>query len=295
MHPAVRRSPTAPAPPAPAAPFIVLAVAIGLCACEPELIAPPEFVDYGRNIYALTSANTLVVFGSRRPDSVARTIAIAGLPEGESLVGIDFGPRDNVLYAVGLSGRVFVIDTTLGDASPVGDGSATTPLVGTAFGVDLNPVPNRLRIHSDAGTNLRINQLTGALAGLDTVLQFLSDDPNRTRTPRVVGTAYTVTSGDTTATTLYAIDSELDILVQLPFPNGGGIRTVGPLQTATGDDVGFDITTATPGSIGVAFATLTRGPGEPSALYTISLTDGRATLIGTLGTALPIRGIAVAP
>jgi len=273
----------------------VLALLAGLTACDSTPIAPRAFIDYGRGIYALTSANTIVVFGSNHPDSLARTLAVSGLPETESLVGIDFGPQDGLLYAVGLSGRVFAIDTTSGAAIQSGDGSQALPLVSTAFGVDINPVPNRLRVQGESGENVRIDQLTGALAGLDTVLAFLQDDPNRNVAPRIVGTAYTVAVGDNSTTTLYAIDANLDLLVQLPFPNSGGIRTVGSLQTTTTDDVGFDIVPAPAGTVGTAFATLTPVAGQPSKLYTISLTDGRATLIGTVGTPLPIRGIAVAP
>ena len=43
-----------------------------------------------------------------------------------------------------------------------GDDNPYTALTGSQFGVDFNPVADRLRVISDSGLNLRINADTGA-------------------------------------------------------------------------------------------------------------------------------------
>ena len=86
--------------------------------------------------------------------------SISGLADGEVLVGIDFRPATGVLYGVGRignsgDGQLYTIDVDSGLATPVVD-VRTIPLSGVTFGVDFNPVPDLLRIVSDAGQNQRV-------------------------------------------------------------------------------------------------------------------------------------------
>jgi hypothetical protein len=219
----------------------------------------------------------LIVFGSGRPDSIARRVAVSGLPAGETLVGIDFGPRDAKLYAVGQAGRIFALDSITGAASQVGAMTFTPAPAGMSFGVDFNPVPNRIRVHSDQDQNLRLNQLTGAVGATDTTLTYAPGDLYQGANPTLVGTAYTVFIGDTTTTMLYAIDSGLDYLVKLPSPNSGRIISIGPLGINTTEDVGFDIVPTLPGMPSTAYASLTPAAGAPSQLYLIDLMSGTAS------------------
>jgi len=91
-------------------------------------------------------------------------VAITGLAGGERLLGIDTRPANGQLYAVGSTGRLYVIDPTSGAAGQVGTPFATA-LSGERFGVDFNPTVDRLRIVSDTRQNLRIDPTTGAVAG----------------------------------------------------------------------------------------------------------------------------------
>jgi hypothetical protein len=151
-------------------------------------------------------------------------------------------------------------------------------------------VPDRLRVHSDADQNLRLNQLTGTVAATDTVLVYDVGDANAGADPNIVGTAYTNSvSPPPAATTLYAIDSDRDILVTLFSPNSGRMQTVGALGFNTDDAVGFDIA----GDDGSAYAALTVS-GEPR-LYTVNLATGAATLVGDIDEDDPLVGIAIAP
>jgi hypothetical protein len=67
------------------------------------------------------------------------------------------------------------------------------------------------------------------------------------------------------------------------------LTTIGAgLGFDTSDLVGFDIS----GTTGVAFASLTPPTGGASQLFTINLTAGTATLVGTIGTGLTLTGLA---
>lgn len=259
-------------------------------ACEDDATAPSG--PFGRAVYAVDDANTLVRFGSTRPDQVTRRGTISGLQAGETVVGIDFRAVDGRLYAVGSSSRVYTVDSVTAVATPVAAAAFTPALSGTAFGVDFNPVPDRVRVHTDTEQNLRLNQLTGTVAATDGTLAYATGDAGAGSNPAIVGTAYTNSVAPApTTTTLFAIDSNRDVLVTLANPNNGQMRTVGPLGVATTDRVGFDIV----GSDGSAFASLTETGATRSRLFTVNTATGAATLVGTIDHAGPLRGIAVAP
>lgn len=263
-------------------------LALLLAACSGDPTGADGRVQ-GRAVYGVDESNHLREFGSENPGTPSREMTITGVAAGETIVGMDFNAADGRLYGVGSSANIYVIDTVSAAATLVGSGGFLASLSGTSFGVDFNPVPNRLRLQSDAGINLRLNQLTGALAATDAALVYADGDVNADATAHIVGTAYTNSVAGATTTVLYAIDSNLDVLVMLPSPNSGKCTTVGSLGLNTDDQVGFDIA----GDDGTAYATLTPSGGA-SALYTIDVATGRATLKGTIsGSALV--GIAVAP
>lgn len=255
---------------------------------------PPGAPFAGRTIYGVDGANMLISFGALTPDRSIAKVAITGLSAGETVVGIDFRPLNNTLFAVGSSSRLYTLNVGTGVATAVVATPFTPGLSGTSFGVDFNPMVDRLRIHTDTEQNLRINQITGAVAFNDAPLAYNAGDPNAAANPNVVGTAYTNSLNPApTVTQLYGIDSNLDILVELDFPNDGRLDTIGRLNFDTTGDVGFDIA----GDTDIAYASLTPAAAATgsSRLYTINQRTGNATLVGVIGHATPLRGIAVAP
>ena len=130
--------------------------------------------------------------------------------------------------------------------------------------------------------------MTGALAATDPNLAYAAGDSNAGTNPNVVGSAYTNSFSGTLTTTLYNIDSALDILVTQNPPNNGTLSTVGSLGFNTSDLVGFDIFFFG----NQAFASLT-AVGGPSSLFSINLATGAATQIGQIGNGLQIADIAI--
>jgi len=243
----------------------------------------------------LTSTGNLVTFDSGTPGTIGSSVAISGLLSTETLLGIDRRPATGILYGLGSSSRLYTISTTTGLATAVGAGPFSPALSGTAFGFDFNPVPDRIRVTSTDTSNFRLNPNDGTVAGTDTVLSYVLGDSGAGLTPRVVGSAYTNNFNGTAITTLFGIDSNRDVLVMqgglngVPSPNGGGLTTIGTgLGFNTSDLVGFDIS----GTTGIAFASLVAPTGGPAQLFTINLTTGAATLVGTIGTGLTLTGLA---
>lgn len=260
----------------------------------------------GTLLYALQPDNLIFVVGSGRPDETLRAIKVKGLRgRDETLIGIDFRPSDlnadgidNVgrLYGVSTAGTVYTIALPSGDASFASQ--INVPLEAGSYGIGFNPVPDRLRVHVSTGQNLRVNVDNGVTL-VDGSLRYDPLGPDAGRTAALVGTAYTNSDSDpATGTVLYAIDAAAGALVTLPNANAGLINTVGSLGQSTSGSVGFDIV-GTAG--GTAFVTLSsvngngRGRGATKAdLFSVSLTTGAATRLGTLGGAAPI-GLAIAP
>jgi Tol biopolymer transport system component len=239
----------------------------------------------GATLYGITEAGNLVRFSSGTPGTIESSTPVTGLQSGESIVGIDVRPATRQLYALTGAGRLYVVNPETGAARLAS--TLNTALSGTSFGVDFNPVPDRLRIVSDADQNLRVNVATGE-AVVDGTLAYASGDANAGQNPNAVGAAYTNNFAGATSTTLYVIDSNRDILATQNPPNAGTLNTVGPLGVDTSAVVGFDITN--PG--GAALAVLT--VGGASRLYTINLATGAATLVGNVGGGSNLRALAAA-
>jgi hypothetical protein len=241
----------------------------------------------GVTVYALTTSDRLVTFAAGTPNTLLSSVNITGLLPGEALLGIDFRPLTEELYLLG-SFRLYRLNTMTGVATAVGPVFTTFPN-GSAFGVDFNPTVDRLRVVSDNRENLRLHPDTGAVLFVDGLLHYADGDPNFGVNPVAVGAAYTNSFPGATSTTLYDIDSNLDVLVIQNPPNDGTLVTVGPLGVDTTDLVGFDIQAGT----GIAYASLTSPGAIFSTFYTINLSTGETTAIGNIAGTSQIRDIAI--
>ncbi len=238
-------------------------------------VAPPPFT-----VYAVDTANNLHSFYSNDSASLLSTTPISGLQGGENVVGIDFRPRTNELYALGSTSRLYRIDPVTAVAIAIGSGPFTPALNGTAFGFDFNPTVDRIRITSDNDQNLRAHPDTGAVAFTDGMLAYAAGDPNAGADPNVVGSAYTNNFVGFGSTTLYNIDADLDVLITQTPPNSGTLNTVGPLGINVGDHVGFDI----PSGLGPnQYAFVSAVVSGTYNLYSINLNTGGSVPVGTIG------------
>ena len=256
-------------------------------------------------IVALTASNQLVTFDSATPGALQSTVTISGLLSGDALVGIDLRPSNNTLYgfAVGSAaggpasgvGKVYSINRATGAATlsatlsaDPADATPPTPYAsvsGTYFGVDFNPVADRLRVVSDTGQSLRINVATG-LTQLDGVLAYAAADANAGTTPQVYASAYTNSVAGAASTSLYNLDGAIGTLVTQAPPNDGTLNTVAIVDGIVSPDSAFDIS----GQTGTGFVVL-----DGATLSTINLSTGAINQLGAIGVVSSIADIAVLP
>ena len=263
-------------------------------------------------VYGLTAAGALVQFDSTNPGAIISAVNISGLQTaGEQVLGIDFRPLTGQLYAVtvptgttsGGTLRTYTIDPTTGAATLVGATSAIANAADVATGIDFNPTTDRIRVVQANNENGRIGPTFGGGTD-DTDLTF-----SGATTGPIGSVAYdrnfarSVFSG--IPTTLYGIDTAVSELVVIGGingsafggPSGGAVSAVGLLGVTldASSFVGLDIGRSTANNgLGSALASLT--VGGATALYSIDLASGAATLIGNIGDALTqYRDLAISP
>jgi hypothetical protein len=234
-------------------------------------------------IVGLTTSNSLVTFDSSTPGSVSGAVPIIGIG-GETIFDIDIRPADGQLYAFSSAGKLYSVNRTTGAATLSATLGATLDPAATRFGIDFNPTVDRLRIVSNTGQNLRLTPGTGATN---------VDGPLNGAGTGAVSVAYTNNDNNpATGTTLFYIGPSIPTTTfNTSDPNNGVLTAVGPLGLTATQDVGFDIS----GLSGLAFASLASPFAASSSLYGINLTTGAATLVGSIGNGLTIRGIALSP
>jgi len=221
---------------------------------------------------------TLVVFDRHKKRSYR--IHAAGARVKDRFVGIDVrptGPKAGGLYGITTKGEIYLIDPRDGSAELVSTSSVA--LVGSSFGVDFNPVVDRLRVVSSADQNLRINVDTGE-ALVDGNISYAAGDRNAGRNPAATGAGYVFApfGGDPTTTTLYDVEAQRDVLTTQAPPNVGTLNTIGSLRQDVQYPVGFDIA----GQRRFEAFGLFRLNGEDglATLYRVSLRTGRARSTG---------------
>lgn len=241
-------------------------------------------------IYAVTQDQTLISFNSSTPGTILSGIAISGLATNESIRGIDLRPSNGEVYALGSFSNLYRLNITTGAASLVTNG-LTAPLNGSSFGFDFNPTVDRIRIVSDADQNLRTNPTGATNTITDGPLNYVSGDVNFGINPNIVAGAYTNNVRGATSTTLYVLDTNLDILAIQNPPNAGGLMTVGSLGVNLSDMASFDIS----GQTGIAYAAVRDINLARTTFWTINLSTGAATMIGEVGGGSILTAMTVVP
>jgi hypothetical protein len=266
-------------------------------------------------IFALSGDGTQLYRLQSNALNTPVTLTITGIVSGETLVGIDFRPQTGQLYAFGVNatadnGTVYVIDPQSGAASVVGTAGSVAflttagavvdlPPVSAGYGFDFNPTVDRIRVVTGTGVNFRVNPNNGVAVDNDgNAANGTNPDGSinggPANTTGVTAAAYTNSFGQSLTggvTTQYVIDPVSNMLFIQNPPNNGTL-TAGQPITLNGNTLdfveanGFDIpstvrvTTSAAPATGSGFAALT--VGSSTRLYSIDLSNGRATDLGML-------------
>ena len=282
--------------------LLVSAVSLSLAACggsdddigtvTPPTTTPPVVAVAG-DVFVLTASNKLLSFDRATPGTIRTTATVTGLQSGENLLGIDYRPADGMLYGVGSTGRIYTLNGTTGAATLKSTLAADTTdttlpftaLAGTEFGVDFNPVADRLRLVSNTGQSLRINVDTGAT----TTDGAINGGAVNTA---ITAAAYTNSFAGTGSTTLFVIDAANGTLYTQNPPNNGTLALPLPLGLTATAVAGFDIDART--NTGYAVMTV----GGVRGFYTLNLAAPvapatQATLVAAINVTEELRGVAL--
>lgn len=195
----------------------------------------------------LTSDGLITSINRNTPNIIVSSTKIRMLEPNDQLVGIDYRPKDEKLYALGLLGNLYTLNPNTGiatflrkltaDPTDTVDGNAPfSKILGNAnlISVNFNPVADRLRVITNTGQNLRINVDTGVTI-TDGVINPIESNPV------IVGAAYTNAFAGTATTKLYSID-QTSGRIYLQSANAGTLGNSAALSnTITTEGGGFDI------------------------------------------------------
>ena len=306
-----------------------LVMAAGLAVAGSAVAAAPSFAAH-QTVTGLTneSPSRIVQFAVGNPGTLVNgTPSAITFPAGATdtnLVGIDYRPRGNALFAMGSGGTLYTLSPP---ATPPGNFTATrvntpgmSPFTGTptSFGFDFNPTVDRIRVVNNSDgvaiddgnyNNYRFNPDNGAQvdgnngqatepppfpAGVQADGDLRYADMS---TPNIVASAYTNNFDGATTTTLFSIDAQTNNLTVQNPPNLGTQNVVGPLGVDTTELAGFDIE----GGTGTAYAALQPMGEAESSFYRVDLTVAAAlpptsnpNQIGPDGTP-PLESISLVP
>lgn len=242
---------------------------------------------YAADLVAINSSNQISVFNA---DNAADAVfkSITGDALGESFIGIDLRPSNNLVYGITRSNKIYTLDANTGSSTFVANLGSAIIAGNKSYGFDFNPVADingasSLRLVSSAGDNYAINANTGTI----TVATSLALG--------YTGVAYTNSnpSAPTTvpaSTALYYINSANDTLnVATASFNNPTITTVGTLGLDILSANGFEID-----ANGIGYAAVNMDDGLlKSQLIRINTTTGQAEWVSTFnGT---INGLTVSP
>lgn len=240
----------------------------------------------GETLYALLNndpsvGQTLITFDSGTR-AVTSSVVLQTANTLSPLASIDVRPATGELYGFdGATRQQYKINPVTGALTTVG--APLTPADISAGGlIDFNPTVDRIRLLGVADENRRLHPDTGAVVGVDGSLAYAVGDVNAGDNPNIRGIGYTNSFDGASSTTLFGIDVDNDVLVTQNPPNVGTLNTVGSLGIDLntglfGTFTSFDIS----GDTGVAYLT-DGGFGGASNFYTVNLTTGATTNLGTI-------------
>lgn len=246
-----------------------------------------------QKMWVLTTNDMFYSTNASNLAMMSTPMAVTGLPSGMSLVGMDVRPATGQVYLFGYNSaqqmaQVFTLDTTNGMLSAIGMGISNLVLEGQV-GFDFNPTVDRIRVVSSGNQDYRLHPTTGALVATDGTLMYAATDVNAGVNPNIGSAAYTNSFIGSTSTTLYNYDDSLNVLTIQNPPNNGVQNTVGSsglMQNLMDATSSLDIYFNPSNMQNVAYLAANTGSNTNDSLYSINLSTGMTTVIGSMNMAV---------
>ncbi|MFD1514956.1 DUF4394 domain-containing protein [Halomarina rubra] len=200
------------------------------------------------------------------------------------LLGVDYRPSDGMLYSLAADGQLYRFEVPRGNRKRVSAHAVGSPsdypdtTLSDGIGFDFNPVADAIRVVTTDSDSFVTSADDGSIVRQDPDTFYADGDANAGTHPRLSAAGYTNSVRDPETTTLYDIDSDLDVLVQQnanpDSPDTSALMTVGSLGVDVGAVNGFDVS----GRDSTAYALLV--VDGTSRLYTVDLATGAASPVG---------------
>jgi len=198
-----------------------------------------------RTIVALANDNAIYALAP----SATQYSRLGRIESGSgNIIGIDFRPADNQLYALDDQGKLYQVAL---NANPITSKLVSTMSTrfsgGFANLMDFNPVANALRVTGGNDQNLAVVNGADGTSLSTTVAQtkfaYAQGDVNFGKDPEISGGAYTNNFVGATSTIFYVIDHDLDILATISTRTatgssntaGGQLQTIGRFVDTAGN------------------------------------------------------------
>lgn len=263
------------------------------------------------NIAVALTANhrNLIFFDTKRPDVIRRVVWIYGATAGQSIMAVDFRPRDMALYGLGYNpatglGQMYHIDMVTGQATAL----SVTPIklalgsdATVITGFDFDPVADFVRVTASNGLNVRISPVNGQIITTDRPYMYAETDAYSGTSASLGAIAYTNSYYGTQNTQLIGIDYSTGALVSFNKPSTGVMNSVLNMQTIVGTgtytngnlDIYYDA--GAKQNLGYITTNLYTDGAPYAQLYTLDPVSGATGYVGRIGAGIAVRDIAVQP
>lgn len=206
----------------------------------------------------------------------ATNVSITGLAVGDRFVGIDLRPGNNTIYGISLSNKIYTVNETTGAATFVANLGTSVVSAGLGYGLDFNPAADfanatSLRLINSAGGNFAVNVTSGVVLTQTPIANGFTGVGYSNSTP--------LPTAAPAAPTLYYLNSTTDSISSATGGFGNPvISNVGALGVDVLKANGFEVL---PDGTAYAALNLDDGSSLVTGIYSISLSTGSATLLGT--------------
>src|SRR5262245_46505007 len=115
-------------------------VAVKVCGLALAVAAVPELAQ-AELILGLQGSNRILAFDSATPGSILSNRSIVGIGAGETLIGLDVRPANQLAYTLATNGNLYSLFDGGVAYSATLVGNIANTLTGSNFGIDFNAVP----------------------------------------------------------------------------------------------------------------------------------------------------------
>lgn len=249
------------------------------------------------------SNNILYSIDPVSPSRILDQIGISNIISGQELIGMDYRPSNGLLYALGYNNstktaRLYTINTQSGKASAI-IGSNISIDLQTPVAFDFNPTSERIRLIDAKQQSFILDPNNGGIAKSGLTVAYAATDSNAGKTAFIGSCAYTNSFTASSSTKLYGYDDSLNVFCSITIEANGNLTAhtlggnTGFLKNLTDKTTDIDIYYHPIKKTNTAYFIANPGNASNDNLFLVDLKTGKASLIGGIGSGMPVQDLAI--